>query len=312
MSSLPSKFHHDLNSLSIFPRACRISSPSIHISLAKPNLREYQSSSENSTCAGKSLTGNQEGSDEHTEYDRIFDNFVHSEDANDGKQSKRKNILPELRNEEDVDRLACVFEMELTTATPMSASCQLSYPPWPLEALGIRGASCDPEALDHFSCGATDCGYGSCDPPTPGEYVFTPLPEDPMSSVVSDPASASPISTSIHLGSPISTLKLDSPTLGWTHGSPDLEKTPSHKALDPIFTHFNIGGLPSPDETPTGDDCLSSSFPLFETKLGLPAPKPTTPLSKRSRTDSCITDAPKKRSRMRTDGESSTKKRRKS
>lgn len=83
-------------------------------------------------------------------------------------------------------------------------------------------------------------------------------------------------------------------------------------ASDPIFTHFNIGGLPSPDETPTERDCFNSLFPVFEARCASPTPKPTTPLAKRSRTDSCITDAQKKRSRKRNDGEANRKKRRKS
>lgn len=307
MSSQQSKFDHNHNSLSIFPRA----SPSIHFSLAKPILRKYESYSEGSSFDARSMARRQEGSGGHTEYDQIFDNFVHSEYPNDGQQVKRQHNLPDLRIDEDVDRLTCVFEIEFTAATPISASGQLNCPSWPLEAFEIRRASCDQEDFDHLSCGATDCGCGSCNPPTPGEYVFTPLPDE-MSLVASNPASSSPRSMSTHFGSPISTLELDSPTLGWTPGSPDFEKSPSHLGLEPIFTHFDIGDLPSPDETPTEDDCFTSSFSLFEARCELPAPKSTTPLLKRSRTDPCISDAPKKRSRKRNDGETTTKKRRKS
>lgn len=312
MSSLPTKFDHNHNSLSVFPRAYRVPSPSTHVSLAKSSLKEFENGPQKSGCDGESLLGDQEVNDGHTKYDQIFDNFVHFEDANDDQQTMRKHNLPDLRIDKDVDRLTCAFEMELIAATPMSAIGQLNCPPWPLEALGIRRASCDREDFDHLSCGATDCGYGSCNPPTPGEYVFSPLPEDPMSSVASNPASASPTLMSTHSGSPISTLELDSLILGWTPGSPNVEKSPNQMALEPIFTHFNLGGLPSPDDTPTEDDCFSSSFPLFEARGESPAPKPTTPLAKRSRTDSCITDAPKKRSRKRDVEDANTKKRRQS
>lgn len=312
MSSLLSKFDHNHNSSSVFPRVCRIPSPSIHISLADPRIRQYQSGGENSSWDGESLLGDQDDNDRHAECDQIFGNLVYSEEARDGQNPKRKHNLPELIIDEDVDRLTCAFEMEFTAATPLSASGRLSCPPWPLEALGIRGESCDREDLDHLSCDATDCGYGSCNPPTPGERVFTPIPEDAMSSIVLDPASASLMSMSTHFGSPISTLELDSPTLGWTPGSSDFGKSSSHMALDPIFTHFNIGGLPSPDDTPTEDDCLTSLFPLFEARYESSDRKPITPLAKRLRTDSCITDAPKKRLRKRSDGEADRRKKRKS
>ncbi|QDS72131.1 hypothetical protein FKW77_003948 [Venturia effusa] len=291
--------------------ACRALSSSVYDSLATTDLQSYDSGPKESTCDGKSFMTTKEMSVGHSEYDQIFDDFVHSENANDSRQSMESHQVLEPRIDEDVHRLTCVFMTELTAATPVSASGRLSLPPRPFGALGIRGAGCDREDLDHFSCVTTNCGCDNCNPPTPGEYVFTPISEDPMSAA-SNHASPSLMSTSTHSESSISILDLDSPTLGWTSGLFDLETSSSHLTLDPIFTHFNTGGLPSPDETPTEEDgCLTSMFPLFEARHESLTPMPTTPSAKRSQTDSCITGAPKKRSRWSDDSEVLATKRRK-
>lgn len=304
MSSLPSRFDHTHHSLSVVPIHRRIPSPSIQITRPKT-----KSKLKGSGCEGSSVDRRQDKDGfRHNEYEQIFDKFVHYDDL--GIPCPRKDYkLPELKIDDEIDRLTCVFEMEFTEATPLSTTGELNCPPWPLEALGFQQSTCEQEDFEHISCGHTDCGYENCNPPTPGQYVFTPLPDDLISVVASDHESTSPMPT--HFGSPISTLELDSPLLKWTPDVPNWEESLNHMALDPIFTQFSIGGLPTPDTTPT-KDYMESLYPLFEARCESPRPAPVTLRTTRPRTTTTITEASKKRLRKRDEVEANIKKKRRS